>query len=99
MKEIRPGESSAKTEATYPTTDLDLAAFLLCRGITPTKVRPPLPHSFPRFVTFFYLDTSALQNALDDWSCGQPLPVDLHEFLENRLNLYRRVRALREGGQ
>ena len=92
------GEYPGRTEPTYPTTDLDLVAFLACHGIEPREVRPPLPHSYPAFSTFVYAETSALETALDLWSYGEPL-VDLREFLERRRDMYHRARAVREGAR
>ena len=87
-------EGSARPTS-YSTTDLDLASFLACRGLQPSKIRPPIPHTYPNFATFIYDHVEGLQAALDEWS-AQCLDVDLRRFLDHRRAFYREVRTLRE---
>jgi hypothetical protein len=91
-------EGSTRPES-YTTTDLDLASFLACRGLQPTQIRPPLPHTYPNFATFVYDHVEGLQAALEEWSHDESLHVDLRQFLDHRRAFYREVRSLREGGR
>lgn len=86
-------------DQSHTTTDLDLAAFLLCRGIEPQELKPPLPHAFPNFATFVFARTALLEDTLTEWAGSHPVTVDLREFLNRRRQLYRRIRALRESGR
>ena len=83
---------------TYSTTDLNLASFLACRGLTPDRVEPPPPNKFPRFASFTYSRTSAIEEAVQEWSDDSPATVNVHEFVGRRWDLFQWARSVVRGG-
>ena len=84
--------------AEYATDSLDLAAWLVCQGVSLQLIDVPSisdPKPNPRFVFPHYEDLSAM---LSDWWSGQSVGTsDLHTYLNVRRDLSRRAREEAQG--
>lgn len=89
---------SSNNSHEYVTTDIDLASFLATKGLTPTHVDPPPLNTFPRFAAFVFSRTSALDEAVAEWTSGTPPQVDLRAFLEQRRDFFQWARSVVRGG-
>ena len=83
--------------AEYATDSLDLAAWLVCQGVSLRRI--DVPHLSakpnPRFVFPNYEDLYAM---LSDWWSGQPVGIsDLTTYLNVRRDLFRRAREEAQG--
>jgi hypothetical protein len=81
----------------YVTSDLNQAAFLACRGLDPSRAQPPLPSTYPRFASFVFSRTSALERALAEWD-GEQAMVEVHEYVDHRWDMYQWARSVVRGG-
>lgn len=89
-------------DAEYGTDNLDLGAYLLCRGLSLRRLEPPAPTADRPHARFIFPRTQELTDALTDWESGQPLRgIDLRRYLSVKKDLYRRARRVvsRKGGQ
>ena len=81
----------------YVTSDLNQAAFLACRGLDPERAAPPPPNTYPRFASFVFSRTSALEEALAEWT-NETAMVEVHEFVHRRGDFYQWARSVVRGG-
>ena len=81
----------------YVTSDLNQAAFLACRGLDPNRAAPPPPNTYPRFASFVFSRTSALEEALAEWE-GEAAMVEVHEYVDHRWDMYQWARSVVRGG-
>lgn len=89
-------ESNCSQE--YVTTDIDLASFLACKGLNPKHVDPPPKNTFPRFAAFVFSSTSALNEAVSEWTSDTSLDLDVRAFLEQRRDFFQWARSVVRGG-
>lgn len=82
-------------EVPWSTKDIDLAAFLATEGLKPDRLQPPPRYSGDRFVTFVYEPSETLREAVERWQGNEPLRLDLRDFLEARMDLYREMKEVR----
>lgn len=74
----------------FLTPDVDLAAFLVCRGHTLQGVRPPAPGSFPRHAEFAFVDDASVASHVALWlQISSKCDVDARAFSKARVRLYR----------
>ena len=81
----------------YVTSDLNQASFLACRGLDPNRANPPPPNTYPRFASFVFSRTSALEEALAEWD-GDDAMVEVHEYVDHRWDMYQWARSVVRGG-
>jgi len=100
MNTITPGASelSSNDSHEYITTDIDLASFLATKGLTPTHVDPPPANTFPRFATFVFSSSSALDEAVSEWTSDTTLDLDVRAFLQQRRDFFQWARSVVRGG-
>ena len=91
-------ELSSNDSHEYITTDIDLASFLATKGLTPTHVDPPPINTFPRFAAFVFARTSALDDAVVEWTSDSSLDLDVRAFLEQRRDFFQWARSVVRGG-
>lgn len=79
----------------FTTTDLDLAAYLIAKGFSLQRTRPPEPDE--ELLHFVFSDSEDLRQAVSDWNNRyfEPITADAAELLDARERLYRRVREVR----
>ena len=77
----------------YSTESLDLAAWLVCRGLSLQRLDPAeltAPRPLTRFV---FRTTDDLSEAVAIWERGQPVrDTDLRRYISAKKDLYRRAR-------
>lgn len=77
----------------HATTDLDLSAFLITRGIQVTRIEPPIPANGQPFASVVFPRTPELLDAIAEWSGNTLVPINPRDFAFCRRELYRKVRA------
>ena len=82
----------------YVTTDIDLASFLATKGLNPKHVDPPPANTFPRFATFVFSSTTALDEAVSEWTSDTSLDLDVRAFLQQRRDFFQWARCVVRGG-
>lgn len=79
--------------ALFSTTDVDLVAFLECRGIYPRSLEEP--DSPPWLATFQFEPSSTLDRLLAAWNDPEgDRSVDALHFAKRRVRVYRRARTV-----
>lgn len=83
----------------FRTTDLDLAAFLICRGIPlQSTLKPERVSGVRPLVEFVFGPCEGFWDALRAWGeSGDGRLVDARDFAKVRFRLYRDARDLMDG--
>lgn len=100
MLKTGPGASNlgSNNSHEYVTTDIDLASFLACRYLNLHRVDPPPANTFPRFAAFVFSSTSALDEAVAEWTSDSSLDLDVRDFLQQRRDFFQWARSVVRGG-
>ena len=93
-----PGLLTKSEPQEYVTSDLNQVAFLGCRGLDPKRATPPPPNTYPRFASFVYSRTTALDEAVKEWTDSTSAIVEVHQFVDRRWDFYQWARSVARGG-
>ena len=88
----RPTSSSAVRE--HKTTDLDLSAFAVTRGVQIKRIEPPALGDGQPLAGVVFPRTPELVDAIAEWSSNSATMLNPRDFALNRRELFRRVRAV-----
>lgn len=82
---------------TFKTSDVDLAAYLVCRGERLLRVEPPA-NPPPWICDFVFNDTANVFECMREWGADcEGRFVDALSFSKERIRLYRRARDILDG--